>query len=133
MEDNKVNIFEQATRKNLLFATSTGVMTTSDLWNLSLERLKTLGKIAFNTLADTKTEKSAFDEDDVKVSKEEVELQLKFDIIKSIYETKKAEKLAIDTARETKEHNQKILSLIAEKQEGALKESSIEDLRKLLK
>ena len=47
--------------------------------------------------------------------------------------TKKKEAEELRDAAETKAHNQKILTLIAEKQEGKLKEMSIEELEKLLK
>jgi hypothetical protein len=63
----------------------------------------------------------------------DVENQLRFDILKDIYLTKKKEAEELRNIAETKEHNQKILSLIAEKQDSKLKDMSIEDLEKLLK
>lgn len=44
-----------------------------------------------------------------------------------------AEAEAIKDAAEIKQHNQKILALIAEKQEGKLRDMSLEELEKLLK
>lgn len=63
----------------------------------------------------------------------DVENQLRFDILKDVYLTKKKENEELKTAAEVKAHNQKILALIAEKKEGELKELSVEELEKLLK
>ena len=46
--------------------------------------------------------------------------------------TKKEEANAKAKARETKEFNQKIMSLIAEKQESSLKDKSIEELMAMI-
>ena len=58
--------------------------------------------------------------------------QLRFDILKDVYLTKKAENEAIRSERDQKEKNQKIIELIAEKKEGALKEKSIQELEAML-
>lgn len=63
----------------------------------------------------------------------DVENQLRFDILKDVYLTKKKEAEDLRIAADIKAHNQKIDTLIAEKQEGKLREMSIEDLEKLHK
>lgn len=57
---------------------------------------------------------------------------LAFEILKDVYITKKEEANAKAKARETKEFNQKIMSLIAEKQESSLKDKSIEELMAMI-
>ena len=61
------------------------------------------------------------------------ENQLRFDILKDIYLSKKKESDDIKNAFEIKKFNQKIDLLIAEKQEGRLREMSIDELEKLRK
>lgn len=62
----------------------------------------------------------------------DIENQLRFDIAKDVYLTKK--KLAEDLREKAdkKAFEQKILGLIAEKQEGSLREKSIEELQKMI-
>ena len=65
-------------------------------------------------------------------SEETYLLELSFEILKDVYMTKKEEANAKAKARETKEFNQKIMSLIAEKQESSLKDKSIEELMAMI-
>lgn len=60
------------------------------------------------------------------------ENQLKFDILKDVYLTKKAENEAKRTELDRKANDQKILALIQQKKEGALAEKSIEELEAML-
>jgi orotate phosphoribosyltransferase-like protein len=59
--------------------------------------------------------------------------QLQFNIVKDVYLTKKTEAEALRDVAEVKAHNQKILTLIAKKQEDKLGELSVEELEKLIK
>jgi len=59
--------------------------------------------------------------------------QLRFDILKDVYLSKKKESEEIRNAAEAKAHNQKIMGIIQSKKEGALQEMSVEELEKLLK
>ena len=61
------------------------------------------------------------------------ENQLRFDILKDVYLTKKKEAEELRDASVAKQHNQKILALIAEKQEEGLRGKSIDELQALLK
>jgi len=63
----------------------------------------------------------------------DVENQLRFDILKDVYITKKKEAEKLRDAAEVKAHNQKILTLIAEKKDDELKGKSVEELEKMLK
>ena len=63
----------------------------------------------------------------------DVENQLRFDILKDVYLTKKNEADEIRNAASVKAHNKMIDELIASKQESKLKDMSIEELEKLRK
>ena len=58
---------------------------------------------------------------------------MSFDIVLDILQTKMAEAEELQSASEIKKHNDKILTLIAEKQEADLKNLSAEELQALLK
>jgi hypothetical protein len=58
--------------------------------------------------------------------------QLKMDIVKHIITVKLAEQQSAQKARETKEKKQMIMQIIAQKQNDALTNSSVEDLQKML-
>lgn len=62
-----------------------------------------------------------------------VEDQLRFDIVKDIYLTKKAEAEELRTKADRKAFEQKILLMIEEKKEDSLKGKSIEELEAMLK
>lgn len=123
-------MFKKATQLKLRYQTSVGLVSTEQLWDLSQIQLSNAIKAVKKVLKKTDDDELSFLED-AKVI--DVENQLRFDILKEVYITKKKESEELRNAAETKAHNQKILSLIAEKQEGKLKEMSIEDLEKLLK
>lgn len=65
-------------------------------------------------------------------NKNKIELQDKIDIIKLIAEEKIAEKDAARKRAETRRKNQRIMELIANKQDEDLKSKSVEELEKLL-
>ena len=65
-------------------------------------------------------------------TKKNTEDELTFEILKDIYVTKKSEAEAATSARERKEHNQKILALIQSKKEAELQGKSIEELEAML-
>ena len=65
-------------------------------------------------------------------TKEDEELAIKIAIIKYIVSVKLAEAEAAVKARETKEQKQKILAILADKQDDALKNKSIDELKQML-
>ena len=66
-------------------------------------------------------------------TKENEDLVYKIEIVRYIYETKKAEKEARDQEKVRKEQKQKILALIDEKKNEDMKNLSLEQLEALLK
>lgn len=123
-------MFKQASKLQLRFQTNRGLLSTEQLWHLTLTDLSNAIKAVKKVLKKNDDDELSFLEDTKVV---DVENQLRFDILKDVYLTKKKENEELRDAAETKAHNQKILSLIAEKKDGQLKEMSIEDLEKLLK
>lgn len=120
-------MFEKASRLKLRFKSQTGLITTEDLWNVSLEHLNTIAK-GLN-----KEIKDSAEEDFIKVkSNADDILELKFEIVKHIIKVKMEEDEAKKTLKEKAEKRKKILALIEEKQSEQLSAKSIEELRKEL-
>lgn len=123
-------MYKQASQLKLRYQTSVGLVSTEQLWDLNKMQLSNAIKAVKKVLKKTDDDELSFLEDTKVV---DVENQLRFDILKDVYLTKKTEAEAIKNEAETKAHNQKILALIAEKQEGKLRDMSVEELEKLLK
>ena len=120
--------FKLASQQKLRFQTSKGVLSTEQLWDLSLEELDTL---AVSLESDHKESgKKSFL---IKTSTKDKTAKLKFDIALDVLNTKVEEMHAAQEALEIKEHNKKIISLIAEKQDESLKGKSIKQLESMLK
>lgn len=78
-----MNIFEQASRLKLTFATNKGQLSVENLWDLSLDSLDIIAKAVNREL------KASEEESFVKTrTKTNTELQLKLDILKRVIEVK---------------------------------------------
>jgi len=120
--------FKQASRVGLRFQTNRGNLTTEQLWELSLTDLDTLA-VHLETEVEQSSKKSFL----LKKTEKSKTAKLKFDIVIDILTTLVEEKEAASKQKETKEHNQKILNLIANKQEQDLQGKSVEELTAMLK
>jgi hypothetical protein len=123
-------MYKQASQLKLRFLTNVGQLSVEQLWDLSQVQLSNAIKAVKRVLKKTDDDELSFLEDTKTV---DVENQLRFDILKDVYLSKKKEMEDLRNAADIKAHNQKIDALIAEKQEGQLKEMSIADLEKLRK
>ncbi len=123
-------MYKQASQLKLRLQTNVGLLSVEQLWDLSQNQLSIAIKAVKKVLKKNDDDELSFLEDTKEV---DVENQLRFDILKDVYLTKKKEADELRSAADIKVHNQKIDSLIAEKQEGKLREMSIEDLEKLRK
>jgi hypothetical protein len=123
-------MYKQASKLNLRYQTTVGMVSTDQLWDLNQNQLVNAIKAVKKVLKKDNDDELSFLEDNKTV---DVENQLRFDILKDVYLTKKKEVEEIRNAADIKAHNQKIDTLIAEKQEGIMKDMSIEDLEKLRK
>lgn len=113
----------------LRFPTSKGLLSIEQLFTLNQTQLAAVVKGCKKVLKGENDDELSFLDETSKINKED---QLRFDIAKDIYLTKKAEAEEVRTKAERKAFEQKILSLIAEKQEDSLKGKSIEELTAML-
>jgi len=124
-----MNIFEQASRKAIRFTSIKGLLTVEQLWDLPLQSktgfsLDEVAKAANQQLKATAEE--SFVTDSTPVS---ADAKLHMDVILHIIAVRKAENAAALTAAARKEEKQKLLALIEDKKDDALKGESIEQLK----
>ncbi len=121
-------MFEQAVRLKLRFATPQGLLTMEDLWDLPLTSARGAN---LNDIAKTLNRqlKAAADEDFVNpTAKPNDALKLSFDVVKHVIDVRLAENDAIRTAAERRDKKDRLLELIARKQDESLAAKSIEEL-----
>jgi len=121
-----MNIFEKANKISLRFDTTAGTLTVEDLWHLSLEHLDTLA-VSYKKELD-KQETESF----IKVNRKPNNLQLRFDITKSIIESRLEDIEDNKNRIERKKMKEKIMEAIANKKDAAFQEKSLEELQAML-
>jgi hypothetical protein len=122
----EMNMFEYATRNKVRFPFK-GMISVEDLWDLSLANLDSIYK-TLNKQVKQSEEESLLSE---KTGVDE-ELEVQIAIVKYIVSIKLAEKEAAEKAAEKKVKKQKLMSIIAAKENEELQNASMEDLRKML-
>ena len=120
-------MFETATRAGYRYPTVQGLATTEDLWMLPLT---SANKASLNNTAKSLTRqiREVGEEDFVDETPANTTLNNKLDIVKYIISVKKAERDARKNATAKKLHNEKILGIIAKKQDAELEGKSITEL-----
>ncbi|MGJ4953125.1 hypothetical protein [Bradyrhizobium sp. HKCCYLS20291] len=126
------DLFLKASRIKLRFDTSKGPLAAEDLWDLpiSSDRKLNLADIALEAKGRLdKVSGLSF----VKQPTKEIDQtdQLRFDILRFIIETKQDENAAAVAARDNATKKQRLLQLIAEKEDDSLKGKSVDELRAL--
>ena len=119
-------IFEYAAKHKLRFPYR-GSITTEDLYDLSPADLDRIYKTLAREAKKNEEESLLADKKD-----EDVDLNVKIDIIKHFVTEKLAAIERAKKAAATKMQAEKIRAIIAEKQDAALKEMSPEELNKML-
>lgn len=121
-----MNKFEVAVRNKYRFPYK-GMISVEDLWDLSLTSLDSV----YKTL---NSEKKQSEEDSLMSTKDEktTELQNKIDIVKYIYSEKVAEREKKKMETENKAKKQRIMEILANKQNAALENMSEEELKAML-
>ena len=126
------NIFEKASRVKLRFSSAKGLLSVEELWDFPLSHsLKgnSLDSIAIDLYEKlSNTSRISFVNN---TPKEASYTQLRFDIVKHIIDIRLAREAAELTALENKNKKQQILALINQKENEALGNQSLEDLKKL--
>lgn len=120
--------FKLASQQKLRFQTNKGLLSTEQLWDLSLDDLDLL-----TISLDEEYSKSGKKSFLVKSSLKDKTTKLRFDIALDVLNTKNEEQQAAAEAREIREHNKKIIALIAEKEEEGLKKKSKKELEAMLR
>lgn len=119
-------MFEKAVRMKLRF-NYRGLCSVEDLWDLSVSELDSIYK-ELNKKARTEKEESLLDKrtqaDDI--------LDLQLELVKYIVKTKLTEQEAKENAAIKRAKKQKLLSIMAEKQDKALYDMPLEDLEKMV-
>ena len=121
-----INIFEYAAKNKIRFPYR-GMISTEDLYSLSVEDLDDIFKTLNKKLKAEKEESLL-----AKRSKESTELEIQIAIVKHIVTEKQQEALNRLKARERREQKQKIMAIMAEKDDVELRGKSKEELQKLL-
>lgn len=122
----EMNIFEYATRGALRFPYK-GSQSVEDLWQLSVRELDSIYKTLNKQVKQSEEESLLSTKASV-----DTELEVQIAIVKHIVSVKLAEKEAAEKASAKKAQKQKIMSIIATKENEALQNSSIDDLKKML-
>lgn len=120
------NIFEYAVRNKIRFPFK-GMISTEDLWDLSLTNLDSIYKTLNKQVKQSEEESLLTTKTDV-----DTELEVQIAIVKHIVSVKLEEQEAREKAIAKKAQKQKIMSVIATKENEALQNSSIEELKKML-
>lgn len=128
-----MNIFEEAVKQKLRFSTPKGNLSVEDLFDLPLS--SATGKTNLDDIArglhlalKNETEVSFVEPRSRKASV----LDLQFEVVKSVIASKMAENAAENLRRKNSEKRQKIMELIAAKEEEAVKGLPLEELQKML-
>ena len=125
------NIFEQASKLTIRFASSKGLTTTEDLWNFPLtsERHSSLDSVAkgINKALKESSEESFVAES----TKANSVLELKLEIVKHIIKCKKEQLALKANSVKAKALDERILAILADKQDDDLKSKSIAELTKM--
>ena len=120
-------MFEKASRIKLRYQTNRGVISVEDLWDLSLESLDAIAISLNKKLKESQTESFIKTK-----TKDTTELELKFNIVKHIIDVKLSEAEARKNAAEKRAKKQKLMDLIAKKQDAELEGKSVDELMKEL-
>lgn len=119
-------MFETAVRSKMRFPYK-GQISAEDLWDLNVNALDEVFK-SLNAKVKASQEESLLQTR----SKESEELAIQIEIVKYIVSVKLAEAQAREEAKENAAKRQHILSILADKQEDALRGKSVEELQQML-
>lgn len=119
-------MFEYAVKNKVRFPFK-GMISVEDLWDLSLTNLDSIYKILNKQVKQSEEESLLATKTNV-----DTELEVQIAIIKYIVAVQLAEQEAREKAAAKKAQKQKIMSIIATKEDEALQNTSVEDLKKML-
>ena len=120
--------FKLASKLKLRIQTSKGLLSPEQLWDLSIDDLDALAVSLDNQHKDS-GKKSFIG----KSSEKDKTVKLRFDIVLEVLNTKSEDAQVASEALEIKQHNEKIISLIVDKQDESLKKKSVKQLQEMLR
>lgn len=119
-------MFEYAVRNKVRFPFK-GLISVEDLWDLSVRELDSIFK-TLNAQVKESQEESLL----ATKTKEDETLSAQIEIVKHIVKTKLDEAETAKHSKELKEKKQKIMEIIAAKQDESLHNASVEELQAML-
>lgn len=127
-------MYKKASQQKLRIATSRGMLSVEQLWDLPKEEIGQLAVALRKRIKDARGINGDSELDFLQPAEhaEETTDELTFSILKDIYTTKQAEEDKAHRRAAARENNRKILELIAKKQDQELECKSIEELEKML-
>lgn len=120
------NLFEKASKMKLRFSTTKGVLSTEDLWDLSLESLDKIAKNLYKQIKES--EEISFISE--KSSKDTL-ASMKLEIVKFVITFKMDEAKEKKLRAEKLSLKKRIADEIAKKKDNKISEMSIEELEKV--
>jgi hypothetical protein len=123
-----INIFEQAARVKLRFSTTRGELTVEDILQLPLEAKSGVSLDGLAVALDTELKNSAPKSFVGSTSAANKTLQLKFDIVKYVLDTRIAENAVKNAATVKATQLAKLQETLAAKKDAAIGELSVEQL-----
>ena len=125
---SKINLYKIAAKKRFLYdLPGTGQVNTTDLFKLSLPALDAIA-IAIDETLDASSRKSFIGTP----SEASLDVERKLEIVKDVIADKLAAKEAADKAAETRARKARIREAIARKEEEAIDDLSLEELKAAL-
>ena len=121
-----VNMFEMATRNQFRFPYK-GMINSEDLWQLSPKELDSIFKTLNSQLRQIKEESLL----EAKTMEDQI-LDTKINIVKYIFNVKQEEEQLRLKAKENKEKKQRLMEILANKQDQDLLNKSSEDIQKMI-
>jgi hypothetical protein len=127
-------LFERATRQRLRFETARGELAVEDLWDLPLSSTngKQVNLDAIAVALHLRLRSGADVSFVNKEKKSDERTQLMFDVVKHIIDVRLDEVAAAEKEKERAEKRQRILGILADKDDEELRGMSKDDLRRLL-
>jgi hypothetical protein len=119
-------MFEKAARLKLRFEHK-GLCSAEDLWDLPLRELDTIFK-GLNAQIRTEKEESLLE----KKSQEDEIMEIKVAIVRHVVEVRLQEQKAREDAAAKADRKQRLLGIIADKQDEELRGMSVEELTKIV-
>lgn len=127
-------MFEKASRLKVRFSSPQGALSVEDLWDLPLTSVRANTANLNNIAKAVSRELKAESEEDFVNPKSKADdlLQLKLEIVKHVIQVKQAENAAAAELADRRNKKEKLLELIARKQDQQLEGKPLEELQAMV-